>query len=670
MCGIAGIIGQPIGTDLSVLAQSFLRRLAHRGPDDQGWLTLSKNKIRRGRGPLPSEDPEVLLLHLRLSILDRSESGWQPMTTADGRYSITFNGEIYNYLELRAELIKLGHEFQSQSDTEVLLHAFSEWGPACLPRLVGMFAFALLDSLDRRLFLVRDFFGIKPLYYINRPRLFAFASEIKALLELQGIGRAANPHRVFDYLRWGRTDHGNETLFAEIKQVPAAHFVELSLDGVDRFRLQRFWRLDAREPIVLSFKEAASKLRDLFLESIRLHLRSDVPVGAALSGGIDSSAIVAAMRLIEPNLDLHTIGYVADDPALSEERWVDLAGSHGRAIVHKVKARPEEMISDLDRLIAQQDEPFGSTSIYAQYRVFRQAQDSGITVMLDGQGADEMLAGYRPFLSSRIASLISQGQWAEAGRFLGNASRLMGGWATTRFLMEGASYLAPSQLQGFARRIAGKGIMPAWLDGDWFRNHGVSFGSSSFYSSSNKVEVLREHLRQSVEETSLPMLLRYEDRNSMAHSIESRVPFLTPSIAEFALGLPEEYLLAPNGTSKSVFRLAMRGIVPDAILDRNDKIGFATPERSWLSALRPWVLRTLTSETARRISPINVPAMLHEWQGILERNKHFDFRIWRWVNFVKWAENNQVTFDHGSALPMSSNRPTSIGFCSGLPLSA
>jgi asparagine synthase (glutamine-hydrolysing) len=592
------------------------------------------------------------------------------MTTADGRYSIVFNGEIYNYLELRAELVKLGHQFQSRSDTEVLLHAFSEWGPACLPRLVGMFAFALLDSLERRLFLVRDFFGIKPLYYTNRHGLFAFASEIKALLELPGIQRTANPQRVFDYLRWGRTDHGNETLLSDIKQVPAAHFLELSLDSSGEPRLQRFWRLDTSQRITLSLKEAAAKLRDLFLENIRLHLRSDVPVGAALSGGIDSSAIVAAMRLIEPNLDLHAISYIADDPSLSEERWVNVAGSHGRATVHKVKATPEEMMDDLDRLIAQQDEPFGSTSIYAQYRVFRQAQESGITVMLDGQGADEMLAGYRPFLASRIASLIRQGQWIKAVRLLAKSGRLPGRRATAQLLMEAACQLMPSEWQTLARRIMGKEIITPWLNGNWFRNHGVSVESSSFYSVSKKEELLREHLRQSLEETSLPMLLRYEDRNSMAHSIESRVPFLTPNIVNFVLSLPEEYLLTSDGTSKNVFRLAMRGIVPDAILDRRDKIGFATPERHWLGVLRPWVEKTLTSETARQIPAINALAMMQDWQCVSEEKKAFDFRIWRWVNFIRWVEHNKVSFDFSSSLVLASNHSASVTFRSGLPLSA
>jgi len=592
------------------------------------------------------------------------------MTTADGRFSIVFNGEIYNYLELRAELVKLGHQFQSQSDTEVLLHAFSEWGPACLPRLVGMFAFALLDLLERRLFLVRDFFGIKPLYYTNRHGVFAFASEIKALLELPGIQRTANPHRVFDYLRWGRTDHGNETLLSDIRQVPAAHFLELSLDSSGESRLQRFWRLDTSQRITLSLKEAAAKLRDLFLENIRLHLRSDVPVGAALSGGIDSSAIVAAMRLVEPNLDLHTISYIADDPALSEDCWVDLAGSKARAIVHKVKAAPDEMMDDLDHLIAQQDEPFGGTSIYAQYRVFRQARESGITVMLDGQGADEMLAGYRPFLASRMVSLVRQGQSSKAVRLLANAGRLPGRRATTQLLMEAASHLIQPEWQSLARRFLGKQIIAPWQNGNWFRNHGVLVEPSTFYSTSKKEELLREHLRQSLEETSLPMLLRYEDRNSMAHSIESRVPFLTPNIVSFVLSLPEEYLLASDGTSKNVFRLAMRGIVPDAILDRRDKIGFATPERHWLGVLRPWVEKTLISETARQIPAINAPAMMQDWKCVSEGKKAFDFRIWRWVNFIRWVEHNQVSFDDSSSLVLASNQSASVTFRSRLPLSA
>ena len=619
MCGIAGFVGASVSSSIP------LTTLAHRGPDDAGWVTH--------RPQAPTQPFHSLLLHRRLSILDLSAAGHQPMASDDGACTIVFNGEIYNYRELRDELQRLGRHFHTQTDTEVLLQAYVQWGAACLPRLIGMFAFAIEDKRRRTLFLARDCFGIKPLYYVDSPRGLAFASEIKALLDWLPLKRTVQPQRLYDYLRFGQTDHGGATMWGEIRQVPAAHYLEVPLDRPVPLEPVRYWHLPSGDPIDVSFDEAAERVRALFLDSIRLHLRSDVPVGAALSGGIDSSAIVAAMRVVAPQADLHAFSYIADDPAMSEEGWVDLIGSHARAKVHKVRAHPDDLIADLDRLIYMQDEPFGSTSIYAQYRVFGLARQLGVKVMLDGQGADELLAGYRQYVPARLASLVRQGRMIEACRFARRASQLPGmrGWG--RLWLQTARRFMPV----FAERLT----MPAWLNADWFRQRGVGTTSTGAASTRHR---MREELRQTVGVSSLPMLLRYEDRNSMAASIESRVPFLTPDFADFVLRLPEEYLLGNDGTSKNVFRAAMRGIVPDAILDRRDKIGFATPEQRWLQKLRPWVEATLASERARRIPALNLPAVQRDWANVVAGRARFDYRVWRWVNLIRWAERFDVEF--------------------------
>jgi asparagine synthase (glutamine-hydrolysing) len=619
-----------------------LRLLEHRGPDDHGWLLLTPRGVRRGRGEVGDEPAEAVLLHRRLSILDLSDAGWQPMSSSDGRHHVVLNGEIYNYVELRRELEALGHTFRSRSDTEVLLHAYARWGRQALGRLVGMFAFAVLDVQERTLFLARDFFGIKPLYYARLPGGFAFASEVKALLDLPGLRRRVNPHRLYDYLRFGLSDHGGQTLFAEVRQLPAAHCLELSLDRPGDAWPERYWEVDLDDRLDLPLEEAGRRLRELFVENVRLHLRSDVPVGAALSGGIDSSAIVTAMRHLEPRLELHAFSYVADDGALSEERWIDTAGRAARAVVHKVRPAPGELVDDLDRLVYQQDEPFGSTSIYAQHRVFRLAREKGITVMLDGQGADELLAGYRPYLAARLASLLRQGRLGQAYSFLRRSARQPGSGGRKRLLLHAGSLALPPCLRAWGLRLMGRGRMPAWLSADWFERQGVKARPRP--AAPPVAEVLRQELRRSVAETSLPMLLRYEDRNSMAHSIESRVPFLTPALVDFVLRLPEEHLIGRDGTSKNVFRLAMRGLVPDAVLDRRDKIGFATPEQSWLAALRPWVERTLTGEAARAVPALDPAGVGREWRDVLDGRKPFDFRVWRWVNLVRWAERFGVSF--------------------------
>jgi asparagine synthase (glutamine-hydrolysing) len=644
LCGIAGIVGMPAGVSADTLAKTWLRVLRHRGPDDFGWLVLSGRQIHRGRADCPAIETDALLLQRRLSILDLSEAGWQPMATPEGRFFITYNGEIYNYLELQKELQALGHTFLSHSDTEVLLHAYIEWGAQALTRLIGMFAFAVLDVRNRSLFLARDCFGIKPLYYTQSPTTFAFASEIKALLELPGVKRRANPQRLFEYLRWGRTDHGGETMYAGIHQLPAAHCIEITLDKPGSGSPVRYWQVNLGKPLDVSERQAATQVRELFLHNVRLHLRSDVPVGTALSGGIDSSAIVGAMRHLAPRAEIHAISYVANDPALSEEHWIDLAGKSAQATVHKVHATPEEMVADLDFLISQQDEPFGSTSIYAQHRVFKRAQEAGIKVMLDGQGADEMLAGYRPFLAARFASLLRQSKWEEASRFLVRSSRQQGAGGMPRVLLQAAHLLCPERFRTTGMRLFGKNPLPPWLNGHWFQDHGVKVGSPHAESCTKTKQLLREQLLESLMESSLPMLLRFEDRNSMAYSIESRVPFLTPAFVDFVLQLPEHCLIAPDGTSKSVFRQAMRGLVPDAILDRRDKIGFATPEQHWLATLRPWVDQTLSSEAAQQIPALDLAAMKKEWLAVVEQRRPFDFRIWRWVNLIRWSERLGVNF--------------------------
>ena len=639
MCGIAGFVGE-LGSNVGAV-RGWGETLAHRGPDDWGIGVLGPEGWQVGRDPgaiMPSA--KAVLWHRRLSILDLSEAGWQPMGSADGRHFIVLNGEIYNYLELRAELEALGVTFRSRSDTEVLLEAFRCWGAKALPRLVGMFAFAILDQLERRVFLARDPFGIKPLYYTQWQGGFAFASEQKALLDLVGVSRRVNPQGVYDYLRFGLTDHGPDTMLEAIHSCPPAHWMEVAVETAQPSGPTRYWSIDLEDRFTGSFEQAAERLRELFVDSVRLHLRSDVPVGAALSGGIDSSAIVMAMRSIAPDLELHTFTYVAEDPELDEERWADVAGRVARATMHKTRARSSHLMDDLEALLRAQDEPFGGTSIYAQHRVFRLAKEAGIKVMLDGQGADELLGGYHAFAAARLASLVRQGKLVEAARFIAHAASAPG---RGPLLLWSGEFLVPPAFQAPFRRLVGQELVPPWLNPDWFAERGV-LTQPAKYTFGDSGEVLREQLYRAVTQGSLPALLRYEDRNSMAHSIESRVPFLTPPLVQFLLTLPEGHLIDAQGSSKAVFRRAMRGLVPDAILDRRDKIGFATPEHEWLLELRPQIERLLSSETAARIPALRAEVLRSEWRAICEKGRRRDFRVWRWVNMIEWAGRTGAVF--------------------------
>jgi asparagine synthase (glutamine-hydrolysing) len=639
MCGIAGFIAQP-DRGKSSCAPAVLQCIEHRGPDDYGWLRFTRARVERGREWTPPDrEPEVLLLHRRLSILDTSNSGWQPMSTPDGRYHVVYNGEIYNYKELRQELQGLGHRFRSQSDTEVLLAAYAEWGTQALRRFVGMFAFALLDIQRRSVLLARDFFGIKPLYYSFRDGLFCFGSEIKVLLTF-GLSRPeANAERLLFYLRYGMTDFGSQTLLSCIQQLPAAHILEISLEGGSPGEPQRYWSPESDGDLDISFDEAAQHVRELFLRNVELHLRSDVPLGAALSGGIDSSSIVMAIRHLDSNAEIHAFSFIAEDKAISEERWIDIVGHEARAHVHKVRATANELAADLDTMMHFHDEPFGGTSAYAQYQVFRAANAAGIKVMLDGQGADEILGGYRHYLGARLASLLRHGHWSQAAKFLQGFSHLEG-FGKYQGLACCADYLLPPALQSVVRKLARKDAIPAWLNRIWFSERGVG---PAFVNYTTVRDVLRESLSRSVSQT-LPCLLRYEDRNSMAFSVESRVPFLTPDLVCFLQGLPEEYIIAPDGTSKAVFRKAMRGIVPDVILDRRDKLGFVTPEDSWLKLLDGWVRATLDSDAAHHVPFLNLDIAQQEWESVRKGRSPFDFRIWRWVNLIRWTEDLGVVY--------------------------
>jgi asparagine synthase (glutamine-hydrolysing) len=639
MCGIFGWHAPAADGFAEAAVRRVRGSMASRGPDAHGWLVLDGNRVAQGSEIPGHLQGELLLTHHRLSILDLSEAGRQPMSTPDGRYHIVLNGEIYNYRDLRRELEREGWNFRSQTDTEVLLAAYAAWGRQALTRVVGMFAFALLDVATRRLLVARDRFGIKPLYYTMAPGGFAFASEIKALLAVPGVRRTANAQRVHDYLRMGLLDHDDETFFRDIRQLSAGHYLEVALDEPGTPQPVRYWDAQIGARAQLSFAEAAARLRELFLESVQLHMQSDVPVGAALSGGVDSSSVVSAMRHLDPRFELHVFSYTADDPRLSEERWIDVVGGATRAVVHKVHATADELVTDLDDLIRAQDEPFGSTSIYAQYCIFRRAHQEGIKVMLDGQGADELLAGYSYYYVPRLEALLRRGRWIQAARLV-RALESFPGVPAGRILRSACSGVAPD----LVHRVRGTpqaAAAPAWLNLHWFGAQGVEHTLPR-----------RRHDRRSLGEQlwtalgrGLPPLLRYADRNSMRHSVESRVPFLTSELAEFVLSLPDEYLIGRDGTTKSVFRAAMRGIVPDAILDRRDKIGFETPEQRWLATLRPWVDEVLAGATAEAIPALELPAVRAEWDAVLQGRQPFDFRVWRWINLIRWAELYAVSFE-------------------------
>jgi asparagine synthase (glutamine-hydrolysing) len=625
MCGIAGYwLRNPSNRNRPGI-ESALRKLAHRGPDDRG--------IEQWAGPWG----EVGFGHTRLSIIDLSSGGHQPMPTTDGRAALVFNGEIYNYRELRAELSTAGEAFGSESDTEVLLHAWMRWGSSCLSRLIGMFAFGVADFHAGTLTLARDPFGIKPLYSARTQWGFCFASELPACVALRGEGAELNHQRAYDCLLHGDYDSNESTFVEGIRQLAPGTLQVLDLKTGHILEERRWWAPDIEERARPQFDDAAEQLRHLFMESVRLHLRSDVPLGAALSGGIDSSAVAYAIRRIEPDLPLHTFSFVAVGSPVSEESWIDAANAGIGAIAHRVVVEPSEMARDLDDMILAQGEPFGSTSIYAQYRVFRLARETGITVTLDGQGADELLGGYVGYPGQRVQSLLDGGHLLAACSFLREWSRWPGRdmsygiRSTIAQYMQGPLYESLRKLKWRKAKV----LPPDWLDTDYLRERGVRLAfPRQLPDPWPRHRRLAAELALSATRRGLPALLRHADRNSMRFSVESRVPFLTPQLASFLLGLPEDYLVSPEGRTKHVFRAAMRGIVPDAILERRDKIGFATPEKEWLQALgntsREWI------REAHLVPFLRTDPMLQGFEAMLQGRLAFSWQAWRWINFCRW----------------------------------
>ena len=626
MCGIAAILAKPGHVVSDSLVRKFDQKLAHRGPDASGTGLFARDGSSRDPG-----QAEIALIHRRLSIIDLDARSNQPMRSADGRFVVVYNGEIYNYVELREQLGQIGYVFRTTSDTEVLLAAYLAWGERALSRFTGMFAFILLDRERCELFMARDQFGIKPLFWAIGQDAIAVASEIGPLLDIPGVSRRADVERVRAYLSVGQTDAGEGTMFADVRSLPAATFARISLVRPAAPVPVSYWQ-PRIAPRQRPFAESADELRGAFLESVRLHLRSDVPLGIALSGGIDSSAIVAAVRSVSgPAQEIHAFSFIAAGSDVDESPYIEVAANAAHAVRHDVRIGYDDIIGDIDRLIAIQGEPFGSLSIYAQQRVMQLAAANGIKVMLDGQGADELFAGYRPYLARRLTELLRSMQPQQTLSF----AKAMFGLPQSglRLVAQALEPMIPRVFLSTARKMVGRPLLPSWVDGRALQGHGALDVDLPQTPLS-----LHDALVQSLTTSVLPALLRYEDRNSMAVSIESRVPFLTTTLADLAYSFPSAHLVDGQATSKSVLRAALRGLVPDVILDRRDKIGFATPDRRWARELQPWFLKVLRSDAARANPWLDADRALSVLDTRAARGESFGFDLWRTVNLVRWIE--------------------------------
>jgi asparagine synthase (glutamine-hydrolysing) len=560
MCGLCGIVALDRPAETETVAR-MADALAHRGPDGTGFFA----------------GEEVALGFQRLAIIDLSDAGMQPFASEDGRLQLLHNGEVYNYRELRRELEGRGHRFRSATDTEVILAAYVEWGERCVERFNGMWAFAIWDGPRRTLFCSRDRFGVKPFYYRLEGGRFVFASEPKAF-------RADPEHRLEPDLGAvrGFLDHdlgepAGRTYFAGIRRLPPAHSLTFGPDGL---RIWRYWALEPRDPPA---GDAAEAVRELFLDAVRLRLRSDVPVGTCLSGGLDSSAIACAVGLLL-RTEAENARPVGDrqrtftawfpDRGFDERPYAEAVVERTRAEPHWISFDARELVDVLPAIVEAQDEPFRSTSIVAQWFVMRAAAEAGLKVMLDGQGGDEVFAGYHSYFGPRFADLLGRGHLRELAAEVGGYRALHGAGALRTAALI-AQPFAPTALKRRARTLLEGGTL---AHPDLRRHDADSRGNGSPFG-----DRFRTQLQLILTRQGLPELLRYEDRNSMGHSLEARLPFLDVRLVELAFSLEARELIE-RGRTKLVLRRALGDLLPPLVRDRVDKLGFVTPEGRWLRA--------------------------------------------------------------------------------------
>jgi len=557
------------------------------------------------------------------------------MSILDGRYWVTFNGEIYNYIELREQLRVQGIEFCTNSDTEVILQAYHVWGPEAVARLRGMFAFCLVDLKSRKFLLARDHFGIKPLYYTKAENAVGFASEPCALLQLMQMRPRLRTDTAIAYLAAGLDEDCEQTFFAGMHKLPAGCYATGDFDAPARLKVSSYWNIESLPEQDQSVSRPA-RIREEFLQSVELHLRADVPVGILLSGGIDSSSIACAARIVAPKQELHTITFSADDPQVNETSYAKIINERIGAIAHFSEVDFDSFAQRAEKVVRLLGEPVRGMASVAASSVYEQVNAQGLKVVLSGQGADEMLGGYA------LYEAIALGDSLRRSRFGASIGRLRNLPASKLRLVlallgrEFVSLNAPSlTAKLMTRKLNGLLTKQALREAE---------NALARYFGTRQSE-LRARLAQDVSGNQLSGILRAEDRLSMASSIETRVPFLSPDLARTIQAAGTNQLIDDAGVTKAIFREAMSGIVPDAILKRRDKFGFTGPEREWAKAIAGMLSGELDHMIERNPGFLRREVLL-EWrrEGVPAiRNYRL---LWSLYNLFAWIRIFDVDVAH------------------------
>lgn len=625
MCGICGIIN----LDKSPVETSVLERmnkaLIHRGPDDEGrWI-----------------EKNIGLAQRRLSIIDLSPLGRQPMFFDKKNLAIVFNGEIYNYIEIRKDLIDLGYKFRSQSDTEVILASYKEWGIKCLERFNGMWALVIYDRKNKLIFAARDRIGVKPFYYFYDKKKFLFASEIKAILKHPEVKAKPDDRIVWDYLVTGLVDHHEDTFFENIKELRAGKYILLKNN---RLKVETYWDLDPNKPPApKTDQEIRDKFRELFIDSVKLRLRSDVPIGTCLSGGLDSSAIVCVVNnFLKKEGKISQIGtwqktfsaaYEAKKfpgCVCDEREFINEVVRKTKVKSHLVFPSGKKLVEEIKDVVYHQDYPFGGTSIYAQWNVFRLAKHNGVKVMLDGQGSDELLAGYHPYFGIYFSQLLRD---LNIPRLIYEVFAYSHKHERSAFDMF-KELLMGAASKGILGSFASRFVRNRWPEYELFKHEWRNkYSPRSLYSPTKNV--FRDGIHTMLK-SSITSLLRYEDRDSMAFGIESRVPFLDYRLIEFVYSLADNQKIR-HGETKWVMRQALKGILPEKIRNRQDKIGFATPETVWLKQDLGKDMRKVFASEKFHSRGYFEKGMASKYFEDVASGKNSNYQLfWRLYNYEMW----------------------------------
>ncbi len=604
MCGICGIINFKEDTIQEVSVRKMMKLMKHRGPDDEG--VFIENNIGLG--------------FVRLSIIDLSPFGHQPKLSQDERYVIIFNGEIYNYIELRQELQNEGVVFTTQTDTEVLLNAYIRWGEDCMNRFNGMWAIAIYDRQNKTTFIARDRYGIKPLYYIQTDTFLAFCSEIPPLLSLLNDKPKPNYQTIFDFLVFNRTDQTENTFFEEVFKLQHGHKLSICENKIS---ISEWYNLRESVSKTEGFK-TPDEYKEMFTSAIGLHLRSDVPVGVCLSGGLDSSSIVSILLNDFDKKDLNTFSAVYNKGQVGDE--TEFINEYKTSLKNMYYTTPnaDSLENDLVKFVKAHGEPIPSTSPYAQYKVMELAKGK-VVVTLDGQGADEELAGYNYFFGFLFKDLLTHGQF---GSFCSETYH----YFAKHHSLIGFKYFVYFMLPMFIRtklRVIEKGYLMEDFVNQYKKSNSIA---GNLYGSKSLKDALLDHF-----EYKLEHLLKWEDRNSMWFSLESRVPFLDYRLVEKTLATASD-LKIKKGVTKHILRQAMKGILPEKIRLRRDKIGFNTPQNEWFKepAWQNIINKLLNSESLKNRNLIKVNLAQEQYKKHLKGEVNIANKIWKLVHLELW----------------------------------